>query len=103
MARFSEAVGAWASATERRLSAAYKKAIEKRAMERTHSRAEGGNAPAVTSDVYRSPLAATTGMPTTAEGPFAGTEVPSVIATVRMPDSVWLGYQPKYSSRVTVG
>nr|PZN74437.1 MAG: hypothetical protein DIU57_19345 [Pseudomonadota bacterium] len=103
MASFAEAVGAWASATERRLSAVHKKAIEKLAMEMTRTRAEGGNVPVDTGNLYRSLLASTTGMPKTAEGPFAGSNVPSVIATLRMNDPVWLGYQAKYARRVNFG
>jgi len=103
MASFAEAVGAWASATERRLSAVHKKAIEKLAMEMTRTRAEGGNVPVVTGNLYRSLLASTTGMPKTAEGPFAGSNVPSVIATLRMNDTVWLGFQAKYARRVNFG
>ena|SRR5690606_15321061 len=103
MASFAEAVGAWASATERRLSAVHKKAIEKLAMEMTRTRAEGGNVPVVTGNLYRSLLASTTGMPKTAEGPFVGSNVPSVIATLRMNDTVWLGFQAKYARRVNFG
>ena len=103
MASFAEAGGAWASATERRLSAVHKEAIEKLAMEMTRTRAEGGNVPVVTGNLYRSLLASTAGMPKTAEGPFAGSNVPSVIATLRMTDTVWLGYQAKYARRVNFG
>lgn len=103
MASFSEAVGSWASATERRLSAVHKKAIEKLAREMTRTRAEGGNVPVDTGNLYRSLLASTTGMPKTTEGPFAGSNVSSVIATLRMNDTVWLGYQAKYARRVNFG
>lgn len=103
MAGFSAAVGAWASATEKRLSAVHKKAVEKLAMEMTRTRAEGGNVPVDTGNLYRSLLASTTGMPKTAEGPFAGSNVPSVIATLRMNDTVWLGFQAKYARRVNFG
>lgn len=103
MASFSEAVGNWASATERRLSAVHKKAIEKLAMEMTRTRAEGGNVPVVTGNLYRSLLASTAAMPKTAEGPFAGSNVPSVIATLRMNDTVWLGFQAVYARRINFG
>src|SRR5690606_35613305 len=103
MARFSAAVGAWASATEKRLSAVHKKAVEKLAMEMTRTRAEGGNVPVDTGNLNRSLLASTTIMPKIAEGPFAGSNVPSVIATVRMSDTVWLGFQAKYARRVNFG
>lgn len=103
MASFSEAVGSWASATERRLSAVHKKAIEKLAMEMTRTRAEGGNVPVDTGNLYRSLLASTTAMPKTAEGPFAGSNVPSVIATLRLNDTLWLGFQARYARRINFG
>lgn len=103
MASFSEAVGAWASATEKRLSAVHKKAIEKLAMEMTRTRAEGGNVPVDTGNLYRSLLASTTAMPKTAEAPFAGSNVPSVIATLRLNDTLWLGFQAKYAKRQNFG
>jgi len=103
MANFSEAVGAWASATERRLSAVHKRAIEKLAMEMTRTRAEGGNVPVDTGNLYRSLLASTTAMPKTAEAPFAGSNVPSVIATLRLNDTLWLGFQAKYARRRNYG
>jgi len=103
MASFAESVGSWASATERRLSAVHKKAIEKLAMEMTRTRAEGGNVPVDTGNLYRSLLASTTAMPKTAEAPFAGSNVPSVIATLRMNDTLWLGFQAKYARRQNYG
>ena len=103
MAGFSEAVGAWASATEKRLSAVHKKAIEKLAVEMTRTRAEGGNVPVKTGNLYRSLLASTTGMPKTAEGPFSGSNVPSVTAALRPNDTLWLGYQAKYAKRQNFG
>lgn len=103
MASFAEAVGSWASATERRLSAVHKKAIEKLAMEMTRTRAEGGNVPVDTGNLYRSLLASTTAMPKTAEAPFAGSNVPSVIATLRLNDTLWLGFQAKYAKRQNFG
>jgi len=103
MASFAEAVGSWASATERRLSAVHKKAIEKLAMEMTRTRAEGGNVPVDTGNLYRSLLASTTAMPKTAEAPFAGSNAPSVIATLRLNDTLWLGFQAKYARRINFG
>lgn len=103
MASFAEAVGSWASATERRLSAVHKKAIEKLAMEMTRTRAEGGNVPVDTGNLYRSLLASTTAMPKTAEAPFAGSNVPSVIATLQLNDTLWLGFQARYARRINFG
>lgn len=103
MASFAESVGEWAAATERRLSAVHKKTIEKLAMEMTRTRAEGGNVPVDTGNLYRSLMASTTAMPKTAEAPFSGSSVPSVIATLRLKDTLWLGFQAKYARRINFG
>src|SRR5690554_6713575 len=103
MASFSEAVGAWASATPKRLSAVHKRSIEKLAVEMTRTRAEGGNVPVDKGNLYRSLMASTTSMPKTAEAPFAGSNVPSVIATLRLNDTLWLGFQAKYARRRNYG
>lgn len=103
MASFSEVVGAWASATPKRLSAVHKRSIEKLAIEMTRTKAEGGNVPVRSGNLYRSLLASTTAMPKTAEGPFPGSNVASVVATLRLNDTIWLGYQAKYARRVNNG
>src|SRR5690606_1551318 len=103
MASFAESVGSWASATEKRLSAVHKRAIEKLALEMTRTRAEGGNVPVDTGNLYRSLLASTTAMPKTAEGPFPGSNVASVVATLRLNDTIWLGFQASYARRINFG
>ena len=81
MGSFAETVGKWASQTPERVEAVHKRALEKLAMEMTRTKAEGGNVPVDTGNLYRSLLASTTAMPKTAEAPFSGSNVPSVIAT----------------------
>ena len=103
MASFAKTIGAWASSTPRRIEAVHKKAIEKLAMEMTRTKAEGGTVPVDTGNLYRSLLASTTAMPKTADAPFAGSNVPSVIATLRMNDTLWLGFQAKYAKRQNFG
>ena len=103
MASFAETIGKWASQTPERVGAVHKRALEKLAMEMTRTKAEGGNVPVDTGNLYRSLLASTTGMPKTAEAPFAGSNVPSVIATLRINDTLWLGFQAKYARRRNYG
>src|SRR5690606_4721850 len=100
MASFAESVGSWASATEKRLSAVDKRAIEKLAVEMTRTKAEGGNVAVDTGNLYRSLLASTTAMPKTAAGPFPGSDIASVVATLRLNDTIWLGFQAKYARRI---
>lgn len=100
---FSEAVGSWASASERRLSAVHRRAIEKLALEMTRTVSEGGSVPVVSGNLYRSLLASTAAMPKTADAPFAGSNVPSVIATLQLNDTLWIGFQARYARRVNSG
>lgn len=103
MASFAETVGKWASQTPERVEAVHKRALEKLAMEMTRTKAEGGNVPVDTGNLYRSLLASTAAMPKTAEAPFSGSNVPSVIATLRINDTLWLGFQAKYARRRNFG
>lgn len=103
MASFAETIGKWASQTPERVEAVHKRALEKLAMEMTRTKAEGGNVPVDTGNLYRSLLASTAAMPKTAEAPFSGSNVPSVIATLRINDTLWLGFQAKYARRRNFG
>lgn len=100
---FSSAIGSWASATEMRIGAVHKRSLEKLAMEMTRTRSEGGNVPVDTGNLYRSLVASTSGMPKTSSQPAAGSNVPSVIATLRINDTLWLGFQAKYAKRQEFG
>lgn len=104
MARsFAETVENWASATERRLAAVHKRSLEKLAVEMTRTKAEGGNVPFQTGNLYRSLVASTTGMPKTSDTIPAGSAVPAVIATIRPDQDMYFGFTARYARRQNYG
>lgn len=100
---FAAAVGAWASQTERRLTAVRRRSVEMLAEEMTRTKPQGGRLPFLTGNLARSFLASTDGMPKTAEGPYAGSNVGAVTATLAADQPVWLGYQAVYARRRNYG
>ena len=103
MASFSQQIGAWASATEERIDAVHKTALEKLALEMTRTKAEGGTVPFQTGNLSRSLTASTSGLPKTTGQPSTGSNANAVIATLRPGQAIWLGYQAKYARRMNYG
>lgn len=103
MASFAETIGKWASQTPERIEAVHKRALEKLAMEMTRTKAEGGNVPVDTGNLYRSLVASTSEMPKTSSQPAAGSNVNSVIAVLSANQPVWFGYTAKYARRRNFG
>ena len=103
MASFAETIGKWASRTPERVEAVHKRALEKLAVEMTRTKAEGGNVPVDTGNLYRSLVASTSGMPPTSDQPSAGSNVNSVIAVLSTNQPVWFGYTAKYARRMNFG
>lgn len=100
---FSQAVDDWASQTEERLDAVYARSVELLGEEMAKSRNEGGRVPFLTGNLTRSLLASKTGMPNVSDGPFAGSNVGLVAATLKAKETVWLGYQANYAARQNYG
>lgn len=100
---FSAATGDWASATPRRIEAVHKRSLEKLAVELTRTKAEGGNVPHDKGNLYRSLAASTSGLPPLGEPPFTGSNATAVIATLRLDQDIWFGYQAKYARRQNSG
>jgi len=103
MASFAETIGKWASRTPERVEAVHKRALEKLAVEMTRTKAEGGNVPVDTGNLYRSLVASTSGMPPTSDQPSAGSNVNSVIAVLSTNQPVRFGYTAKYARRMNFG
>lgn len=103
MASFAESIGRWASQTPARIEAVHKRALEKLAMEMTRTKAEGGNVPVDTGNLYRSLVASTSGMPPTSDQPSAGSNINSVIAVLSTNQPVWFGYTAAYARRRNFG
>lgn len=103
MASFAESIGKWASASEERIEAVHKTALEKLAMEMTRTKAEGGNVPFDTGNLYRSLTASTSGLPPTSDQPSAGSNATAVIATLSPSQPVYFGYTAAYARRMNYG
>ena len=103
MSSFSKSVGSWGSKTERRLDAVYARSVELLGEELSKTTREGGRVPFQTGNLANSLLASTSAMPPTSEGPFTGSNVGLVAATLKATQFVYLGYQARYARRVNNG
>lgn len=100
---FSQAVEDWVSQTEERIDAVYARSVELLGEEMAKTRNEGGRVPFLTGNLARSLLASKSGMPNTTDGPFGGSNVGLVAATLKAKETVWLGYQANYAARQNYG
>lgn len=100
---FSQAIADWVSQTEERIDAVYARSVELLGEEMAKTRNEGGRVPFLTGNLARSLLASKSGMPNTTDGPFGGSNVGLVAATLKAKETVWLGYQAKYAARQNYG
>lgn len=100
---FADQIGAWASQAEARVNAVRNRSIEILAAEMTKTRAQGGRVPFLTGNLARSILASTQGMPDQSEGPFPGSNVGLVTATLTADQPIWIGYQAVYARRMNYG
>lgn len=103
MGAFADQLSAWAKETEDRTTAVYRRSVELLAEEMTRTKPNGGRVPVDTGNLYRSLLASKTGMPKTASGPFSGSDVGAVTATLKLGEATWLGYQSVYARRRNSG
>lgn len=103
MGAFADQVSAWAKETEARTQAVYRRSVELLAEEMTRTQANGGRVPRDTGNLYKSLLASTQGMPKTADTKFSGVDVGAVTNTLKLGQSVWLGYQAVYARRMNYG
>lgn len=100
---FSQAVDEWASQTEERLDAVYARSVELLGEEMAKSRNEGGRVPFLTGNLTRSLLASKSGMPNVADGPYTGSNIGLIAATLKADETVYIGYQAKYAARQNYG
>lgn len=103
MASFAQQIGEWASKTEARTQAVYRRSVELLAEEMAKTKQQGGRVPFQSGNLARSLLASTEGMPKISSTPTAGGNAGLVIATLRLDQTVWLGYQSIYARRQNYG
>jgi len=100
---FAASVGQWASQSEARVQAVYRRSVEMLSEEMTRTRGNGGRMPFLTGNLARSLLASTESMPKTSEVLSAGSNVGTVTATLRLDQVIFLGFQAVYARRTNNG
>lgn len=100
---FGAMVEGWCRGIPERIEAVRNTAIDKLADEMARTRGQGGRVPFDTGNLARSIQASTSAMPTTAAGPFAGSNVGAVTATLQPDQAIWIGYQAAYARRMNYG
>ena len=96
-------IGEWAKQTQERIEAVHKRSVELLAEEMIRTKPNGGRLPVDTGNLARSQLASQTAMPKTSEGPFNGTNVGAVVATMDVTKPIYIGWQAVYSRRMNYG
>lgn len=100
---FSKSIAEWALETQERIDAVHARSVELLAEEMTRTKPEGGRVPFLVGNLSRSLQASKSGMPNTSAGPFSGSNVGLVTATLKASETVWLGYQAAYAARMNYG
>lgn len=96
-------IGEWAKQTQERIEAVHKRSIELLAEEMIRTKPNGGRLPVDTGNLARSQLASQTAMPKTSEGPFNGSNVGAVVATMDVAKPIFIGMQAVYARRMEFG
>ncbi|MPS98606.1 MAG: hypothetical protein E2581_08910 [Pseudomonas sp.] len=103
MGAFADQLSAWGKQTEARMEAIYRRSVKLLADEMATTKPQGGRVPFETGNLARSLVASTQGMPKTSTTPTAGATVGVVIATLKLNQPIWLGYQAIYARRMNYG
>lgn len=96
-------IGEWASQTKERIESVAKRSVELLAEEMIRTKPNGGRLPVDTGNLARSQLASQTAMPKTSEGPFNGSNVGAVVATMDVAKPIYIGMQAIYSRVANYG
>lgn len=101
---FAAFVDEWAKASEARLLAVFKRAVELLADELRTRVEQGGRTPWDTGNMVRSLMAEVNGVVQTSDGPFtAPGDVEAKVALMQMGDRIMLGFQANYARRQNYG
>ena len=103
MASFTESIDAWVAETKERLDAVHGRSVELLGEELAKTKPEGGRVPFMTGNLARSLLASKSGMPNVADGPYAGSNIGLIAATLKADETVYIGYQAIYAARMNYG
>lgn len=102
---FKSQIQGWATETEERLLAVFRRSVELLAEEMTRTASQGGTLPHVTGNLMRSLLAQIGSMPATGgpEQRYAGSDVGLVVAQAMLDTDIFLGFQAIYARRMNYG
>lgn len=100
---FGAMVEGWCREVPERIEAVRNTAIDKLADEMVRTKGQGGRLPFEFGNLAKSIQASTESMPKTAAGPFSGSNVGAVTATLKVEQPIWLGYQAVYARRMNYG
>lgn len=103
MGAFADQLTEWGKQTEASMEAIYRRSVKLLADDMTRTKAQGGRVPVLTTALSKSLVASTQGMPKTSTTPTAGATVGVVIATLKLNQPIWLGYQAIYARRQNYG
>ncbi len=103
MGAFADQLTEWGKQTEARMEAIYRRSVKLLADEMATTKPQGGRVPFESGNLARSLVASTQGMPKTSTTPTAGATVGVVIATLKLNQPIWLGYQAIYARRQNYG
>src|SRR5690554_1377337 len=103
MASFTESIDAWVAETKERINAVHGRSVELLGEELAKTKPEGGRVPFLTGNLARSLLASKSGMPNVADGPYAGSNIGLIAATLKADETVYIGYQAIYAARMNYG
>lgn len=100
---FAKQIGAWASETQERLTAVHRRSVVLLGEEMITTKQQGGRLPFKDGNLMRSQLASKEAMPKTAAGPFTGSNVGVVAATLQPHEAIFIGMQARYARRRNYG
>lgn len=103
MGAFADQLSAWGKQTEARMEAIYRRSVRLLADEMSRTKEQGGRVPVLTTYLSKSLAASTEGMPKTSTTKTAGQDVGVVIATLKLNQTIWLGYTAIYARRQNYG
>lgn len=103
MASFTESIDAWVAQTKERLDAVHGRSVELLGEQMAKTKPEGGKVPFFKGNLMRSLLADKSAMPKISDGPFSGSNVGLVAATLKADETVYIGYQAIYAARMNFG
>ena len=100
---FSKQLQGWANSTQERVEAVHKRSCEMLGDEMIRTKANGGNLPVETGNLEKSQVASQEAMPKESEGPFNGSNLGAVVATMDISKPLYIGYTTAYAKRMNFG